>query len=101
MAINNQVDLKKTSKKVSEATTTNEEKIKYSNFPLTRINFILMAVCGAMIVIGFLLMLVGSNEIEQFNAETFSTRRIVVGPTISFLGFLGMAFAIIYKKKEK
>ena len=98
MAINNQVDLKKTSKKVSEATTTNEEKIKYSNFPLTRINFI---VCGAMIVIGFLLMLGGSNEIEQFNAEMFSTRRIVVGPTISFLGFLGMAFAIIYKKKEK
>ena len=78
----------------------NDDKIKYSNFPLTRINFILMAVCGAMIVIGFLLMLGGSNEIDHFNAEMFSTRRIVVGPTISFLGFLGMAFAIIFKKKE-
>ena len=54
-----------------------------------------------MIVIGFLLMLGGSNEIDHFNAEMFSTQRIVVGPTISFLGFLGMAFAIIYKKKEK
>ena len=101
MAKNNQVDFKKLSKKVAEATANSEEKIKYSNFPLTRINFILMAVCGAMIVIGFLLMLGGSNEIEQFNAEMFSTRRIVVGPTISFLGFLGMAFAIIFKKKEK
>ena len=70
----------------------NDDKIKYSNFPLTRINFILMAVCGAMIVIGFLLMLGGSNEIDHFNAEMFSTRRIVVGPTISFLGFLGMAY---------
>ena len=76
-----------------------EDKIKYSNFPLTRINFVLMAICGAMIVIGFLLMLGGSNQLDQFNADIFSSRRIVVGPTIAFLGFVGMAFAIIFKKK--
>ena len=29
--------------------------------------------------------------------DIFSTRRIVVGPTIAFLGFLLMAFAIIVK----
>ena len=39
-----------------------EDKIKYSNFPLTRINFVLMAICGAMILIGFLLMLGSSNQ---------------------------------------
>ncbi len=78
-----------------------DEKIKYSDFPLTKINFILMAVCGAMIVIGFLLMLGEGNNVEQFNADIFSTRRIVVGPTIAFLGFVGMAFAIIFKKKGK
>ena len=76
-----------------------EDKIKYSNFPLTRINFVLMAICGAMILIGFLLMLGGSNQLDQFNADIFSSRRIVVGPTIAFLGFVGMAFAIIFKKK--
>ena len=76
-----------------------EDKIKYSNFPLTRINFVLMAICGAMILIGFLLMLGSSNQLDEFNAEIFSTRRIVVGPTIAFLGFVGMAFAIIFKKK--
>ena len=76
-----------------------EDKIKYSNFPLTRINFVLMAICGAMILIGFLLMLGSSNQLDGFNAEIFSTRRIVVGPTIAFLGFVGMAFAIIFKKK--
>lgn len=80
---------------------SNEEKIKYSDFPLTKTNFILMAVCGAMIVIGFLLMLGEGNGVEQFNEEIFSTRRIVVGPTIAFLGFVGMAFAIIFKKKQK
>ena len=62
-----------------------EDKIKYSNFPLTRINFVLMAICGAMILIGFLLMLGSSNQLDGFNADIFSTRRIVVGPTIAFL----------------
>lgn len=81
--------------------TSKEEKIKYSDFPLTKINFALMGICGAMIVIGFLLMLGGSNELDHFNADIFSTRRIVMGPTITFLGFLGMAFAIIFKKKQK
>ncbi len=76
-----------------------EDKIKYSNFPLTRINFVLMAICGAMILIGFLLMLGSSNQLDGFNADIFSTRRIIVGPTIAFLGFVGMAFAIIFKKK--
>ena len=76
-----------------------EDKIKYSNFPLTRINFVLMAICGAMILIGCLLMLGSSNQLDEFNAEIFSTRRIIVGPTIAFLGFVGMAFAIIFKKK--
>ena len=76
-----------------------EDKIKYSNFPLTRINFVLVAICGAMILIGFLLMLGSSNQLDEFNADIFSTRRIIVGPTIAFLGFVGMAFAIIFKKK--
>ena len=76
-----------------------EDKIKYSNFPLTRINFVLMALCGALILIGFLLMLGSSNQLDGFNADIFSSRRIIVGPTIAFLGFVGMAFAIIFKKK--
>lgn len=72
--------------------------------PFTRINFILMGACVALIVIGFLLMAGGGSSVEGgFNPDIFSTRRIVVGPTISFLGFLLMAFAIIYtpgKKKD-
>ena len=76
-----------------------EDKIKYSNFPLTRVNVVLTAICGAMILIGFLLMLGSSNQLDEFNADIFSTRRIIVGPTIAFLGFVGMAFAIIFKKK--
>ena len=55
-----------------------------------------------MIVIGFLLMSGGaSDDPTAFNPEVFSTRRIVVGPAIAFLGFLLMAFAIIYTPSKK
>lgn len=63
-------------------------------------NFKLMAVAGAMIVIGFLLMAGGSTGWEEFNPDIFSTRRIVVGPLISFLGFIFMGFAIMYNPKK-
>ncbi len=73
-----------------------------SQRPFTRINFILMACCLAMIIIGFLLMAGGGSSVEGgFNPDIFSTRRIVVGPTIAFLGFLLMAFAIIYSPARK
>lgn len=78
----------------------NEEKIKYSDFPLAKLNFVLMAVCGVMIVAGFLLMLGSGNTLDHYNGDMFSTRRLVVGPTLAILGFVAMALAIIYKKKQ-
>lgn len=70
-------------------------------FPLNKINFILMGIAAAMIVLGFLLMCGSSSSIEEFNPDIFSTRRIVVGPTIAFLGFIFMAFGIIYRTKKE
>lgn len=73
----------------------------YSQLPLTRINFILMAVAGIMIVIGFLLMAGGATDGGEFNPDIFSTRRIVVGPTIAFLGFIFMGVAIMISSGKK
>lgn len=70
------------------------------NRPLTKINFICMAVAGAMIVAGFLLMLGAPSTPDEFNPEIFSTRRIVVGPVIAFLGFVVMGIAIIIRPKS-
>lgn len=73
------------------------------NAPLfPRVNILMMAGCLALIVLGFILMTGGSSSVETgFNPDIFSTRRIVVGPTIAFLGFLLMAFAIIWTPKKK
>ena len=74
--------------------------IKEGNFPLTKINFLLMLVCGVIILVCFLLML-GEPSGEEFNPDIFSTRRIVVGPTMAFVGFVLIGFAIIYSPRKK
>lgn len=70
--------------------------------PFTKTNFYMMGGCMLLIVVGFLLMTGGGTNADVgFNPDIFSTRRIVVGPTIAFLGFLLMAFAIIWHPKRK
>lgn len=76
-------------------------KEEHSALPLTRVNFIAMAVAGVMIVVGFLLMLGAPSTADEFNPDIFSTRRIVVGPCLAFLGFVAMAVAIIIRPKDK
>jgi len=63
--------------------------------PLVKRNFIFMALSFAIIVIGFLLMLGPGNDGSEFNPDIFSTRRTVIGPTITFIGFVAMGVAIM------
>lgn len=73
----------------------------FAQMPLGRNNFLVMILAGIMIVAGFLLMLGGSSTAEAFNPDIFSTRRIVVGPAICFLGFVVMAVAVCIKPSKK
>lgn len=89
--------------KAAQAAQTSASKLEkesQSQFPLGRNNFILMAIAGAAIVIGFLLMLGGRSTEQAFNPDIFSVRRIVIGPTIAFLGFIFMGYAIIRRPKD-
>lgn len=69
-------------------------------FPLSRHNFILMIAGGLMILVGFLLMLGSGTTTEEFNPDIFSTRRIIIGPTIAFLGFVFTGIAIVIRPKK-
>jgi len=71
-----------------------------NEFPLVRKNFIYMALSAAVIVIGFLLML-GGGSATEFNPDIFSARRIVVGPTITFIGFVAMGISIIVRPRKR
>lgn len=76
-------------------------KEKKSEFPLMKINFILMAIAALMIITGFALTSGGASaDPDQFNPEVFSARRVVVGPTIAFLGFIFMGVGIMWPGKK-
>ena len=58
------------------------------NLAFDKVNFILLAIGMAIVILGFLLMSgAGSNE-NTFDMDIFSTRRIVVAPTVTLIGFL-------------
>lgn len=93
MAINQNADPQKPSGEL--------EVEKYSDFPLVKINFILMAVSAVITAAGFLLMLGEGSGADEFNPDIFSTRRIVVGPTIAFIGFILMGVSIMWPSKRR
>lgn len=78
------------------------EETKANSRPFSKINFILIGCSILLIVIGFIMMTGEGSSVEKgFNPDIFSTRRITAGPALAFLGFLSMAFAIIYSPKKK
>lgn len=81
--------------------TISDKAEHYVRMPFGKTNYYMMAGCLILIIVGFALMSGGgSADGTTFNPEIFSTRRIVVGPLLTFLGFLLMAFAIIWKPKK-
>lgn len=66
----------------------------------TRINFILLAIGMAVVIVGFLLMAGGSSTTEAYNPDIFSDRRIKVAPVVCLFGFVFMIVAIIFRKKD-
>lgn len=70
--------------------------------PFGKMNYLAMAGCMILIIVGFILMSGPGSSVEGgFNPDIFSTRRIVVGPALTFLGFLLMAFAILITPKSE
>lgn len=82
--------------------TSETPPVKKTQLPLQRINYIIMAIAAAMIVLGFALISGGqSTDADTFNPEVFSTRRIVIGPLIAFLGFIVMGAGIMWPNDTK
>ncbi len=71
------------------------------NFAFDKMNFILLAIGMAVVVIGFILMSGSGSSEEAFNADIFSARRIKVAPVVCFLGFAFMVYGIMHKPKDK
>ena len=71
------------------------------NLAFDKMNFILLGIGMAVIILGFILMSgAGSNE-HSFDVDIFSARRIVVGPTVTLIGFLSIIYAVVRKPKDQ
>ena len=70
------------------------------NLPFDKVNFILLAVGMAVVILGFILMSGGGSTEQTFNPEVFSTMRIKVAPVVCFVGFVSIIYAIIRKPND-
>ena len=65
-----------------------------------KMNYILLAVGMAVVVLGFILMSGGSSSEAAYDPDIFSARRIKVAPVVCLLGFVSMIYAVIRKPKN-
>ena len=70
-------------------------------FAFDKVNFILLAVGMAIVIIGFLLFTRPSASETIFEPDIFSARRIKVAPVVCLFGFLSMIYAVLRKPKTK
>ena len=76
-----------------------ENQNKTQVFAFDRINFILLAIGMAIVIVGFILMSgSGSNE-HTFNPDIFDARHIKVAPAVCLFGYLFIIYAIIRRPK--
>ena len=70
-------------------------------FTFDKVNFILLAIGMAIVIIGFLLMTGPTSSETSFESDIFSVRRIKVAPVVCLFGFLSMIYAVLRKPKTK
>lgn len=71
------------------------------NLAFDRVNYILLAVGMAVVVIGFILMSGSGSTDTAYNPDIFSARRIKVAPVVCLIGFVSMIYAVVRKPKDK
>ena len=71
------------------------------NLAFDRVNFILLGIGLAVVIIGFILMSGSGSNDTLYNADIFSARRIKVAPVVCLIGFISMIYAVARKPKDK
>ncbi len=70
-------------------------------FAFDRVNFILLAIGMAIVIIGMILMSGSGSDETTFNPAIFDARHIKVAPFVCLVGYLSMIYAIIRKPRNK
>lgn len=73
----------------------------FNDMPFTGVNYKLLLIGLAVVVVGFLLMAGGGNgDPNNFDESAiFSPRRITIAPIVTLAGYLFVVYAILKKDK--
>ena len=69
------------------------------DFAFDKVNYILLAIGMAVVIIGFLLMSGSGSSETAYDPDIFSARRIKVAPVICLLGFVSMIYTVVRRPK--
>ena len=70
------------------------------DFAFDKVNYILLAVGMAVVIIGFLLMSGSGSSETAYDPDIFSTRRIKVAPIVCLIGLVSMIYAVVRRPKD-
>ncbi|MBO5549859.1 MAG: DUF3098 domain-containing protein [Prevotella sp.] len=70
------------------------------DFAFDKVNYILLAIGMAVVVIGFLLMSGSGSTDTNYDPDIFSARRIKVAPVVCLAGFVSMIYAVVRRPKN-
>ena len=70
------------------------------DFAFDKVNYILLAIGMAVVVIGFLLMSGSGSTDTNYDPDIFSARRIKVAPLVCLAGFVSMIYAVVRRPKN-
>ena len=70
------------------------------DFAFDKMNYILLAVGMAIVVLGFILMSGGGSTDTSYDPDIFSARRLKVALVVCLLGFVSMIYDVMRKPKK-
>ena len=70
------------------------------DFAFDRVNYILLAIGMAVVIVGFVLMGGSGSTESEFNPEIFSAMRIKIAPLVCLAGYLFMISAVMRKPRD-
>ena len=69
-------------------------------FAFDRVNFILLAVGMAVVILGMVLMSGSGSDEQTFNPDIFDARYIKVAPAVCLFGYLFMIYGIMRRPRH-
>lgn len=70
-------------------------------FAFDRMNFILLAIGMAVVIVGMILMSGTGSDETTFDPSIFDARHIKVAPVVCLFGYLFMVYAIVRRPRDK